>query len=179
MRTITRYSESVKASILAKAMALNAPSLLELAKENDMPYATLYSWKKQMINQSGKDNKSNNQRPNDKSASQKLRCVIETIDKTAEEQATYCRANGIYSHHLELWQKQMLEGLGVQTGKAQKAEAQQSKNEVTQLKRDLHRKDKALAEVSALLILKKKANLLWGVDEDGKSADKTKHGLLS
>jgi transposase len=179
MRTITRYSESVKASILAKAMASNTPSLLELAKENNMPYATLYSWKKQMVHQSDKENNASNQRPNDKSASQKLRCVIETIDKTTEEQAAYCRGNGIYPHHLELWQKQMLEGLGAQTGKAQKAEIQQNKSEVEQLKRDLHRKDKALAEVSALLILKKKANLLWGVDEDEKSAGKTKHGPLS
>ncbi len=34
------------------------------------------------------------------------------------------------------------------------------------LKKELRRKDSALAEATALLILKKKANLIWGVDED-------------
>jgi len=34
------------------------------------------------------------------------------------------------------------------------------------LESELRRKDKALAEASALLILKKKANLIWGESED-------------
>ena len=38
--------------------------------------------------------------------------------------------------------------------------------EINELKKDLNRKDKALAEVSALLIMKKKANFLWGDNED-------------
>ena len=42
--------------------------------------------------------------------------------------------------------------------------ALQKENE--QLKKDLRRKDKALAETSALLVLKKKANLIWGDLED-------------
>lgn len=166
MRKITRYSESVKASILAKAIAQNGPNLVALAKENNIPYATLHSWKKNMLNQADKENKPGSQRPDDKSASEKLRCVQETMGKTAEEQGIYCRANGIYTHHLELWEKQMLEGLGLNTAKEQKVQAQQNKTEVKQLKQDLHRKDKALAEVSALLILKKKVDLLWGEDED-------------
>jgi hypothetical protein len=37
---------------------------------------------------------------------------------------------------------------------------------VKQLEKELHRKDKALAEASALLILKKKADLIWGLEED-------------
>ena len=34
------------------------------------------------------------------------------------------------------------------------------------MQRDLRRKDKALAEVSALLVLKKKADAIWGVVDD-------------
>jgi hypothetical protein len=59
-----------------------------------------------------------------------------------------------------------LEALGAVSIKERKAENQQIVNEVKQLKRDLHRKDKALAEVTALLILKKKTDLLWGDNED-------------
>ena len=90
------------------------------------------------------------------------------MGKSEEEQGAYCRTHGIYSNHLNDWKKQILEGLGgvsVST-KELKAENQQVTNENKQLKRDLHRKDKALAEVSALLIFKKKVDLLWGVGGD-------------
>lgn len=110
--------------------------------------------------------KSPGHRPEDKTAQEKLQCVLDTLGKTVEEQGAYCRAHGIYSHHLELWKKQMLEGLGARNTKEKKVETQLIKSEMKQLKRDLHRKDKALAEVSALLVLKKKAGLLWGEDED-------------
>ena len=34
-----------------------------------------------------------------------------------------------------------------------------------ELERDLNRKDKALAETTALLVLKKKADLIWGTGD--------------
>ena len=46
------------------------------------------------------------------------------------------------------------------------AELKKLKAEIKLLKKELNRKDRALAETSALLILKKKANLIWGKDED-------------
>ena len=166
MRQMTYYSEAVKASILSKAIAPNGINLVELAKESNIPYSTLYCWKRKMINKPNGEDKRRAQRPKDKSVKEKLRCVLETMDKTTEEQGAYCRTNGIYTHHLESWQKQMLEGLGGGNKKERKAQAAEAKNEIKELKRDLHRKDKALAEVSALLILKKKAELLWGENED-------------
>jgi transposase-like protein len=106
------------------------------------------------------------QRPQDKSAQNKLQAVVDTINKSESEVGAYCRQHGIHTHHLDEWKKQILESLGVVTTKKHKAENKLVTNEIKQLKRDLHRKDKALAEVSALLILKKKADLLWGDGED-------------
>jgi transposase-like protein len=86
---------------------------------------------------------------------------------TEEERGAYCRKHGFHTHHLDEWKKQILEGLGAtDTGKEKKSEYQKTLVEMKKLKSDLHRKDKALAEVSALLILKKKADLLWGDKED-------------
>ena len=50
--------------------------------------------------------------------------------------------------------------------KKNKAASQKIQDEMKQLKSDLNRKDKALAELTALLVLKKKADLLWGDSED-------------
>ena len=46
-----------------------------------------------------------------------------------------------------------------------KSELKLLKNQIKQLTQELNRKEKALAETAALLVLKKKANLIWGEDE--------------
>lgn len=166
MRQVTIYPAKVKASVLAKALAPNAPSVVELAKEFNIPYATIYTWMTGMLNKKNVKQVNEPQRPQDKSAQNKLQAVIETMNKTETERSAYCRQHGIYINHLDDWKKQILESLGVVTTKKHKAEYLQIINEMKQLKRDLNRKDKALAEVSALLILKKKADLLWGDNED-------------
>ena len=101
---------------------------------------------------------------------------MDTLGKTEEEQSAYCRTQGIYYNHIEVWKQQILERLGAATSttdkasnaekKENKAASQRIQDEMKQLKSDLNRKDKALAELTALLILKKKADLLWGGSED-------------
>lgn len=166
MRHPTVYSKSIKAAVLAKAMAPNAPSVRRLAQEFNMPYMTIYSWKKTMLKKPNVMQMNAPQRPNDKSPEAKLQAVMDTVGKTEQQQSAYCRTQGIYPNHLETWKKQMLEGLGAVGTKERKTESQQVQKENKQLRRDLERKDKALAEVTALLILKKKADLLWGETED-------------
>lgn len=167
MRKVTAYSEAIKATVLTKAMAPNAAGVVELAKEFNIPYATIYTWKKLMLNNQPIKQVNTAKRPNDKSPEAKLRAVLDTIGKTEQEQSAYCREQGIYSNHIDAWKKQMLEGLGSFVNiKELKAENQQVTTENKQLKQDLKCKDKALAEISALLILKKKAALFWGEDKD-------------
>jgi len=166
MRQTTIYPAKVKASILAKVLAPNAPSAAALAKEFNIPYGTIHTWMSNMLNKKNVKQVNESKRPQDKSAQDKLQAVIETMDKTETERSAYCRQNGIYLNHLDDWKKQILESLGVSNTKKHNADYLKITNEIKQLKNDLHRKDKALAEVSALLILKKKADLLWGDSED-------------
>jgi transposase-like protein len=165
MRTVSTYPAEIKARVLAKALAPNPPSIVILAEEFNIPYTTIYAWIAYARNQQNMKQVKSPQRPQDKSAANKLKAVIDTMDKTEAERAAYCRQHGIYMAHLDEWKKQMLDGLSVVNTKKHKAESLAVMNEMKKLKRDLHRKDKALAEVSALLILKKKVDLLWGDNE--------------
>ena len=164
MKQSTCYPKLIKDSILAKALAPNSPSVVELAKEFNLSPSTIYNW----VHMSRKNAKQSNSphRPHDKSAQKRLQAIIDTLGKSEEERNAYCRQHGFYAHHLDAWEAQVLESLGDAQTKQHKAESLQMKNEVKELKQDLNRKDKALAEVTALLILKKKADLLWGVSED-------------
>jgi transposase len=177
MRQVTKYTDAIKASVLSKALAPNAPGVIELAKEFNIPKATIYTW---VFNMKNKNNKQEpvQQRPKDQSPASKLQAVIDTLGKTEQEQSAYCRRQGVYYNHIEAWKQQILESLGATTTstttdkfsnakeKESKAASQRIQDEMKQLKSDLNRKDKALAELTALLVLKKKADLLWGGSED-------------
>jgi transposase len=172
MRQVTKYTEAIKNTVLSKALGPNAPGVPYLSKEFNIPPSTIHTWLYKMgKNESFKSHKIN-QRPKDISLIDKFQAVLDTLGKTDEEKGAYCRMKGIHSNHLEEWKEQMLEGLGKtslsSTGmnKANRSADKQIKDEIKQLKRDLHRKEKALAEVTALLVLKKKADLLWGENED-------------
>jgi len=105
-------------------------------------------------------------KPKDKTAEAKLRAVSETFQMTEAEKSAYCRQHGFYTHQLNEWKTQMLSGFEVSSSKEQKSEHRQYVTEIKQLKKELNRKEKALAETSALLVLKKKANLIWGDGEE-------------
>lgn len=173
MRRVTKYSAAIKAGVLTKALAPNAPGVIELSKEFNIPKATIYTWIYKMGNKGEIKSSITRRRPKDELATSKFQAVIDTVGKTEQEQSAYCRTKGIYSNHLDLWKQQMLEGLSTVEAKlsavnikASKAAHRQIEDENKQLKRDLNRKDKALAELTALLILKKKADLIWVDNED-------------
>jgi len=66
------------------------------------------------------------------------------------------------------WKKGMgvgLEGGGGLTA-ANRSEWAADKKKIKELERDISRKDRALAETTALLVLKKKADLIWGSGEN-------------
>ena len=50
--------------------------------------------------------------------------------------------------------------------KQEREQARKDKKRIQQLERELHRKEKALAETAALLVLRKKLNDYWGIDNE-------------
>lgn len=165
MRQTTQYSAAIKANVLSKAFAPNPPRVVDLSQEFNIPIGTIYTW---IHNMRKNQVKAGSLRSNDKSAEDKLQAVIDTANMNEQETGAYCRAHGIYTHHLKEWREQSLQGFGVRPISRKEAKAERMlQNENNKLKHELRKKDKALAEVSALLILKKKADLLWGAqDED-------------
>lgn len=164
-RKVTHYSEEFKEGLLAKLLSPQGPSTVELAKASGVPYPTLYTWVKMKKQKSNQSAEKHILRPQDYTAEAKLRAVLETLDMTESERGAYCREHGLYTHHLEAWKAQILQGLAGGMPKKDKGSQQQLTQENKQLKSELTRKDKALAEASALLILKKKADLIWGNNE--------------
>ena len=100
---------------------------------------------------------------------EKLRAVIEFEGLEVEEQGEYLRREGLHSEHIAGWKKSMEVGLESGGGgltAANGSEWAADKKKIKELERDLSRKEKALAETTALLVLKKKADLIWGSGEE-------------
>jgi capsule polysaccharide export protein KpsE/RkpR len=63
---------------------------------------------------------------------------------------------GLYPHHIEQWKLDFVESPVQDNSFQNKAEVKTLKTENKSLKKELNRKDKALAETAALLVLQKK-----------------------
>ena len=83
----------------------------------------------------------------------------ETHGLAGEALQAWCRERGVFSHHLASWKTAFCAG-GKEAAPGPR-EVRTLKDEIVKLKRDAVRKDKALAEAAALLILQKKFRALW------------------
>jgi transposase len=176
---MSKYSQEFQEKMVAKLLHPSGPTRVELAEELGVSTSSLYRWVEKFkqpsfSNNQGTEKMSKEQnknnitivRPQNWSAANKLQAVNETCAMTEEELGAYCRRNGIYTKHLTEWKEAIIEGLKPSANKEFKQENTKLKNEVKVLKAELTRKEKALAETSALLILKKKAHLIWGEEKD-------------
>ena len=90
--------------------------------------------------------------------------MIETASLNTEELSEYCRRKGLYPEQIERWKKGAIRGTETSAGKtkAEKRELEQERKKSCQLAKELRRKEKALPEAAALLVLPKKAQVIWG-----------------
>jgi len=163
-----RYSEELKASIIARMLAPQNASVPALAQETGIPKDTLYGWRLQargrcgaLPNQARQNGGFNNE--------EKFAIVLETATFNELEIGEYCRRKGIYPEQITAWKKDFVQGSSPAAGKTERDQLQQQARTIKQLQSELHRKDRALAEAAALLILEKKVQALWTDPEDEKS----------
>jgi hypothetical protein len=83
------------------------------------------------------------------------------------ELSAYCRRKGLYPEQIAVWKQLCLNANQPLPKKVSEAIVRRQAKENKELKAELRRKEKALAETAALLLLKKKAQQIWGDPEDG------------
>ncbi len=162
-----RLSAEAKQNIVEKALSRHAPSVTELATTHNIGYSTLQKWIR--VYRDGSQSVSRStasalSKPLD--SAERFRHLISTAALDEAGIGVYCREHGLYSFQLQQWKNEFMS----QQEKPEKKKQQLALNELRlenkQLKRELNRKNSALAETAALLVLKKKASLIWGEPED-------------
>ena len=98
----------------------------------------------------------------------KLAVVIETSALNEEGLAEYCRQKGLYPEQVKTWKQDCLAGFeSTPTRKPQALKQSKSdRKQIRKLEKELRRKERALAETAALLVLRKKLNAFYEEDQE-------------
>lgn len=166
MRQNQTYSREFKNAIITKILNRGDRSMAEICADEGVALGTGSRW----VSVHSRTPEMKTPKSLRKwTAEEKLKVLIETGSLSEEELGVYLRKQGLYVAQLTEWKSEFI-SLMKGPGKPRLAKSDlDSKKVIKNLEREILRKDKALAEASALLILQKKVNLIWGhKDEDEK-----------
>jgi len=149
------YSVAFKQKMIERLTGKSALSATQLARETGVRQQNLSRWLEEARSlplMAAKPMRA----AHDWTVQRKARVVAEASNLTGEELTAYLEREGVKLADYERWRIALEEG-----GQASAATAKRIRN----LERELARKEKALAEAAALLVLKKKVEDLYGEDE--------------
>ncbi len=173
----TRHTPSFKMQAVEKALSRAAGiTLKEIVDELGIGSSTLGKWMRDARNNDLEctagggilmsSDKRREKRPQDWNLEDRLEIVMACASLDEEKMSEYCRKQGVYPHHVKQWKLDFASGNSSSEKESARQEMKNLKNENKALKKELNRKDKALAETAALLVLQKKVHAIWGNDED-------------
>lgn len=134
-------------------------SVKDLSKKHNLHPTTLYTWVRDARNGTmfgGRSRKSGG------GLREKHSLLLEAKGKTEKSLGAWLREKGLHSDKLKLWEKEIGSALDSAGDKSREKELERK---LKQVMRDLTIKEKALAEMTALVVLKKKVLSLLGEEE--------------
>ena len=167
-----QYSGKFRAKMVQRLSGPTKDSASALSKKVGVPQSTLSRWlreagrvpvmKKNRPEPPSRSGES--KRPGDWTDEDRLKVVAEAVGMDDAELGVLLRREGLHEAQLLEWRKALLGALATPGPKG--PSVSQERKKIRELERELRRKDKALAEAAALLILQGKARALWGDEGD-------------
>jgi len=139
----------------------------QLVRETGIPKDTLYSWRSKHRKAQG--GTTTQPTAGELSSEAKFAVVLESASLNAVELGEYCRRQGLYPQQIAAWRQSCQQANATAPPKVDRAELKAQSKHIKQLQAELSRKERALAEAAALLVLQKKVRALWEDPEDGRS----------
>jgi transposase-like protein len=153
------YSPERKEQVLKRMLHEPSLSIIALAQQTGISESTLNRWRHTLLPPGSTMTR------DFKTAQDKAHLLFESSSLTDEQLGPFLRLHGICEADLLMWKQALLQALDQPGEPSSKRELRELKAKNKALERELARKEKALAEAAALLVLKKKLHQIWG-DED-------------
>jgi hypothetical protein len=174
-----RYSGKFKNRMVEKLAGPSAMTSVQLAAETGVPQPTLSRWLREASTLRKKMAKREDEEAQilatvsaQRSPEEKLSLVIEAAAVPEAELGEWLRRKGIHAAQLDEWRADAMAGLqGKVDGRKERVE---DARQIRKLEREIARKDKALAEAAALLVLQKKVQEIWADEDDDTDEKKDK-----
>jgi len=161
------YAPERREAVLKKMMPPNAVSIAELSRTESISEQTLYGWRSK-ARKEGRLMPDTDLTPHGWTSRDKFAAVLETATMSEAEIGEFCRQKGLHTSQLAAWRTACEQANDWdQATSAQMRSARKSSDKKTRkLEKELARKEKALAEAAALLVLRGKLDALYEKDED-------------
>lgn len=156
---MARYSAQFRNNVLRKLLPPQSKSVGEVAREFGLSTATVYGWKAKM-NDGTLEVDDGAQGARHRQLSEKFSLLLESRGLGEDELGSWLRDNGLHSEHLSVWEQEVREAMTKGEQQARE-ELREAKKQIKRQQKELERKEKALAELAAIVTLQKKTELLF------------------
>jgi transposase len=151
---MARYTQDLKSKVVARLLPPEAASLEAVSNEVGVSVATLERWRSQALAEPAQQRSW--------TAAARLDAILTTAALDEQSKSAWCRSHGLFPQELAQWQQaatQALEHPGA--GPAPSGLNRDERARIKELERELRRKERALAETAALLVLSKKLEAIF------------------
>lgn len=160
---MARYSDEFRHRVLAEVLPPKSRPAEEVCRQFGISSWSFYRWKREAA--SGSMDRGA-LRPSERPLAEKLTLLLEGTALPEDQRGEWLRAQGLHSEHLSIYEQEIRESM-TEKEKRQRAEIERLRKERKALERELRRKDAALAEMAALVALKKKLQSIFDEEDEG------------
>ena len=157
---MARYGNEFKERAVARLLPPESAEISRVSQEIGVSVATLERWRAEALSRPARERVW--------TAAARLEAVIATAAMDEAQRNAWCREKGVFPSDLEQWREGAMAALAQpEEARATAQETRADRRRIKELEKDLRRKEKALAETTALLVLRKKLQAIFheGGDE--------------
>ena len=156
---MARYGQAFKDKAVARLLPPESASLESVARDLSISAPTLERWRADALARPARERAW--------TAAARFEAVLVTAAMDEAGKSAWCRERGVYPQELEQWRQAATQALAEpEDARASHRETKADRRRIKELERELRRKDKALAETAALLVLSKKLEVIFHKDRD-------------
>jgi len=156
---MARYGQAFKDRVVARLLPPESGSVEAVALEVGVSAPTLERWRSDALSKPA--------RGRAWTAAARFDAVVTTASMDEAAKSAWCRESGLFPQDLTSWQQSATQALAApEDARASPQKTQQDRRRIKTLERELLRKERALAETAALLVLSKKAAAIFSQDGD-------------
>jgi transposase-like protein len=156
-----QYSDEFKKAAVKKLLSRGSRTVGEISKQVGVSPFSLYGWSKQYGN--GVVPMPSSRKPSDWTPLEKCRAILDFEALAESDRGAWLRSNGLTEEGLQSWKDAAEHAL---SGGKTPARLQELERANKKLTKELNRKEKALAEAAALIVLQKKVSELFGSEDE-------------